>query len=375
METESSASDDGIAQAFERAAKWSATAGKPQARATIPLIAPDVPTFAEVDRRDLSEISDDIDVAILGAPYEGYIARDRDTVYAPGTVPRHHHDFYSRSGAWDAPNAIRAGSVFYSFRHSNGFLMERATEIGARARVVDLGNLDVDHTDADYVVETISDATHRVASVGAVPILLGGDHSISFPSVLGIAKATGKRIGVISMDAHLDLSWQPSFSHSSQWARLMEAGVLRPEDFVLVGSRGVRNDPTWVKAAEELGVNYFTMDAIEQRGVVRVMRDAIAIALASADILYLSVDIDVVDPAFCPAQKYPDSGGLTTREIIAAVREAAGSRLCGMDLCCLGPTYDIEGLGSILAARTILEGIAGVALAGPVLKGSGSAPR
>lgn len=360
---QAAAERQGIADAFGRAQDWLDRQGKPQARRVLPLIEPEVPTFAEVPRASLDELPDDTDVVIVGAPYEGYIARDRQTVYAPGTVPLHHHDNYSRSGAWEAPNAIRQGSLFYSFGHSNGYLIERSIEIGGELGVVDVGNLDVHHADSGRVIHTISAATEHIASRGAVPMLLGGDHSISYPAVMGIAAATGKRIGVISMDAHLDLSWEPEFSHSSQWARLMEAGILQPENLVLVGSRGVRNNQAWVQAAKELDISYFSMAAIDERGIVDVIKEAVAKALTSADLVYLSIDIDVVDPASCPAQKYPDAGGLTSREIISAVQEATRDRLCGMDVCCLGPAYDVQSTGALLAARLILEGLSNLALA------------
>jgi agmatinase len=333
-------------------------------RRIAPLIAPDTPTFAETSPGTLDRIPDGVGAVVMGAPYEGYIPKDRHTNYAPGTVPTPDPgELYSRAGAYDAPRAIRQASMIYSFEHSGGRLAERGVEIARELGVVDCGDVCGRHEADQTVIDRISQATATVSASGAVPVVIGGDHAISYPALLGIAEATRKRIGVLVLDAHLDLSWTPRFSHSSQWARAMEDGILRPENLVMLGTRGVRNDAASFEVARRLGITYFPMSEIDRRGIGTVVEQAVQEAMSGTELLYLSFDIDVMDPSACPGQKYPDPGGLLTREAIAVIRAVADQRLCGMDLCCLSPVYDPDAVGAMVGARMLLEVLGGLAAA------------
>ena len=141
----------------------------------------------------------------------------------------------------------------------------------------------------------------------------------------------------------------------------MEAGYLRPEDLAIVGIRGFRNPSVFGEVARELGVPYWTLPAIDEKGIVACVREAVDAVAGQADFLYLSFDVDVMDPAFLPAQKYPEPAGLTAREAVRGLRLGPwrqGPPLCGFDLACLAPRYDVNGLGSQLAARFAVEVIA-----------------
>jgi arginase family enzyme len=137
----------------------------------------------------------------------------------------------------------------------------------------------------------------------------------------------------------------------------MEAGYLQPENFALIGIRGLRNGMSWHEAAEELGIRYWTLWDVEEQGIAAVMAAAIKAVAKGCDLLYLSLDLDVIDPAFLPAQKYPDPGGLTARETLRALRIAVDTspRLAAFDMACLGPDFDVNGLGAQLAARCAVE--------------------
>ena len=118
-----------------------------------------------------------------------------------------------------------------------------------------------------------------------------------------------------------------------------------------------------VEASQELGVPFWTLWDIETNGIEAVMREAVEQVTEGCDYLYVSLDLDVIDPAFLPAQKYPDPAGMTAREILRGIRYAIdnGPELIGFDMACLGPDFDFNGLGAQLAARCAVEAIGGYA--------------
>ena len=349
--------------AFGRAGELARQAPARVERRSEALLARDVPTFIEVPLVGLDDRLEGYDAVVLGAPFEGFIVKDPRTFYPQGTAPPPGSDIYSRPGAYEAPEAIRKASVFYSLDHSNGFMAEKGFQLGERVRVGDAGDLPLRECGPEEALELTSAAVERIVRAGAVPLVIGGDHLVSLFVVAGIHAATGKRIGVITYDAHLDLSWEPRYWAGSQWARAMELGALDPRNLVQIGVRGLRNSVFWQHAAEELGVRYYSMAEVDRVGLEEVNRQAIERARDGAELLYVSLDADAFEPAVCPAQKYPEPGGFTARELLRSLEQvaASGDGLCGFDFCCLGPAYDVDCYGSALAARCLVEVLAGLA--------------
>ena len=162
---------------------------------------------------------------------------------------------------------------------------------------------------------------------------------------------------MLIFDSHLDLHPSPPLWAGSQWRTLIEEGYLRPEDIVIVGPRGVRQSRHEIEFAREQGVQVIPLQHIDDRGL-----DAVAVTIISSlqdvESVYISLDIDVVDPAFCPAQKYPDAAGLAPREILTLMRRATADKpIAGFDLCCFSPRYDENQRGALLAARFALEAV------------------
>ncbi len=174
-----------------------------------------------------------------------------------------------------------------------------------------------------------------------------------YVGVRAVARHRKGKIAVIKFDSHYDLAREPRFWAGSQWMPLMEEGFIEPESLALVGIRGLRNRTMLHEIAKELGIPYWTLDDIDHRGIEAIIAEAIAKVAANADYVYVSLDLDVIDPAFLPAQKYPEPAGLTAREIVRAICKIAkdGPPICGFDMACLGPDYDLNGLGAQLAAR------------------------
>ncbi|WP_206446177.1 arginase family protein [Agrococcus sp. KRD186] len=327
------------------------------------LIAPGVPTFAEVEHATLAE-ADKFDALVYGVPYEGFVVKDPRNFYPQGTAPCPGHDVYSRPGAYDAPRAIRQASKFYSIDHSNWLLPERGgLTLGEHVRVGDLGDAPIGQQSMEEILTWLPAEIAQIAAAGTVPLILGGDHSVSLPTIAGIYQAKGKKLGVITYDAHYDLSWYPKYWAGSQWARAMELGALDPKNLVHLGIRGVRNSQFWHAAAKQLQTNVYTIDDFDKRGVEAVSQEARERALDGVDALYVSIDVDVFDPAALPAQKYPEVGGLDTREMLRSLRTVLGDgrELVGFDFSCLGPAYDHQHHGSAVAGRCYVEVIAAIA--------------
>jgi agmatinase len=284
-----------------------------------------------------------VDVAIIGAPFDDMVTH--------------------RPGARFGPRAIREA------QYSSGALnsLQLGVEPFAELTVVDAGDANIVPASHERGHAMIYRKVREVAASGAVPIVLGGDHSITWPSATAVAEVRlPGSIGIVHFDAHADTS--PDYhgqiaSHGSPMRRLIESGAVQGRNFVQVGLRGYW-PPTDVLAwMREHGLRYHFMTEIEDRGAEAVVADAIAEALDGPDSIYLSVDIDVVDPGLAPGTGTPEPGGLLTRELLRAVRQIVGAvDLAGMDIVEVSPPYDWAESTAMIANRAALEAISALAV-------------
>ena len=283
----------------------------------------------------------------MGVPYEGVLVGDRHTLYPPGSRPP--ESFYARHGADAAPDAIRRTSVIYSLEHDGGVAAELDfVRLSDELCLVDAGN---------HSLDSCEQLARSVAEAAGVTIALGGDHLVPLPLIRGLQHGHPRRLAVVVLDSHLDLHAAPPLWAGSQWRTLIEEGLLEPSDLTIIGPRGVRHSPSEIEYARRHGVHVVPMREIDGRGLATVCTE-LTDRLREADAVYVSLDIDVVDPGFCPAQKYPDAAGLGPREVLAVMRAAAAAAtLAGFDLCCLSPRYDEGERGALLAARFALEAV------------------
>jgi agmatinase len=212
----------------------------------------------------------------------------------------------------------------------------------------------------------IHEKVFRVASSGAMPIVLGGDHSITYPSAAAVARHVHPRaVGIVHFDAHADAAaeqWGSLIGHGTPMRRLVEEGWVDGRNFVQVGLRGYWPDRPTFDWMRERGFRWHTMVEIEERGAEAVIADAIAEALDGPEVVYLSVDIDVVDPGMAPGTGTPEPGGLLARELLRAVRQIVGQvELAGMDVVEVSPPYDQSEVTAMLAHRVVLEAVGALA--------------
>jgi agmatinase len=205
-----------------------------------------------------------------------------------------------------------------------------------------------------------------ILAAGAFPVVLGGDHSILHPDAGAAADHLGRgTVGVIHFDAHADDAeslFGVRRSHGTPVRLLVEEGSVRGEHVVQVGLRGYWPGPEEFAWAREQGLVWFTQGEVDERGLDEVVEETIRLAGRTT---WLSVDIDVVDPGSAPGTGAPEPGGLTPRELLRAVRRIGRQvDLCGMEVVEVSPPYDQADVTALLAHRTILEVLSGLALRG-----------
>jgi agmatinase len=325
----------------------------------------DVPTFMELPHAHDAAGLEGTGAAFLGMGFEG-VKIDSPHTYLPAlAAPAGPESIYYRTGADRAPEAVRRYSIHYSIHHAYGLFIEYAPDfyIFKHLAAVDAGDVPVVEGDAETSFARCEARTGEIVAAGAVPLVCGGDHAITLPVVRSVAAAMPGRLGIIHFDSHYDLAWDPPLFAGSQWAQILSLPNVEVRNFCQVGIRGLRQVPFEVEVAQELGHPVFTMADIDRLGIEPVVDAALERACEGTDGVYVSLDIDVVDPVCCPAQKYPEPAGLTSKQVIAALRRiGAAAEIKGFDLCCLGPQYDDRvGTGSHLAARFFVEVMASMA--------------
>ena len=238
-------------------------------------------------------------------------------------------------------------------------------EAGDILSIVDYGDVAVDNDSTERSMKHVRDIVREIAETGAVPMIVGGDHSLEYPNVAALADVYGKeKVSVIHFDSHYDAWWGGShlISHGAPVYRLINEGHVRAADYIQVGLRSSGPDKTGFAWMREQGMRYHTMAEIEQRGWDAVLDRVVKEASEDGRKLHISFDIDVLDPAFTPATGTPVPGGITMREAITIVRRlCAESNVVGFDLVelhpALDPTYKTT-LNSAYIIKACLTGLA-----------------
>ena len=309
------------------------------------MYGPDV-TFLGVPRCDLGDPATftGADVVIIGAPY------DAGTSY--------------RAGARFGPHAIRT-TDYLAHDGSRPHLALRVDPL-MEMRVVDAGDLEMAGVEGKAALDVLERAVRQVADAGAVPLVLGGDHTITWPDVTGVARARGwGRVSVIHFDAHADtgdVQFGSLVGHGLPMRRLIESGACRGDRFVQIGLRGYWPEPPTLRWMAEQRMRSFEMRELVTRGLDDVLAEAFRIVLDDCDGVFVSVDLDVVDPGMAPGTGTPEPGGITGRQLLDAVRRI-GIELpvVGVDVVEVAPAYDSADITAFLANRVVLELLSGVA--------------
>ena len=277
--------------------------------------------WADLSQTDFTPA--DSDFSVLGVPYDGAAC--------------------ARKGAALGPERIRFWST-----HLTPFSEDR-TRLGD-IRISDLGDIAIRDQERDF--ETVRE---RVAGLPNVPIVLGGDHSISIPVFQAQRQRyQDQRLGVLWVDAHPDLCdvfTGSRLSHACVLRRALESGI-EPGDVCLVGLRSWEEQE--IDLIENGGLNVYTAALIAERGMKSIASSAYS-KLSRCDAVHISLDIDCLDPAFAPGTGIPEAGGLTSREVITLIKSMQGLPLVGLDLVEVAPPLDPSEATIFAALKIIME--------------------
>jgi len=231
--------------------------------------------------------------------------------------------------------------------------------------IVDYGDIAIDNNSTERSMKHVREKVREIAATGAIPIIIGGDHSLEYPNVAAMADIHGKeKVSVIHFDSHYDAWWGGPhlIDHGLPVYRLIMEGHVRAADYIQVGLRAAGPDESGFKWMREQGMRYHTMAEVEKRGWLSVLDRIIAEASEDGRKIHISFDIDVLDPAFATATGTPVPGGLTMRESIMIVRRLCSeSNVISFDLVefhpALDPTYK-SALNSVYIVKACLTGLA-----------------
>jgi agmatinase len=306
---------------------------------------PDV-TFLGVPRCDLDDPATyaDADVVVLGAPFDGGTSHRPGTRFGPAAIRT--QDYLPQDGS----------------RPSLALRTDGLRDL----RVVDAGDVEMFSGDIEVALPALEAAVERVARSGAIPVVLGGDHSIAFPDAKGVANVLGHgRVSMVHFDAHADtgnIEFGSLWGHGQPMRRLIESGALRGDRFLQIGLRGYWPPPSTLDWMADQRMRSYEMAEIGRRGLDACLTEAFATAVDECEGVFLSVDIDVCDPGHAPGTGTPEPGGLTSRQLLDAVR-----RVClelpvvGIDVVEVSPPYDHADVTAALANRVVLESLCAIA--------------
>ncbi len=303
-------------------------------------------TFAGVPRADLDEPGSfsNAGAVILGAPFDG------------GTS--------HRPGARFGPQAIR----FTDYLAHDGMRPHLALGVDPLTElpVVDAGDVPMLPGEIEQALRRLEQAVTTIAQAGPIPVVLGGDHTITFPDATGVARHIGwGRLALVHFDAHADTAdtqYGSLYGHGTPMRRLIESGAVRGDRFFQIGLRGYWPPEDVLDWMAGQNMRSYEMTEVVERGLNTCLDEVFELAMDGCDAVFLSVDIDVVDPGSAPGTGTPEPGGLSARALLDAVRRVASELpLGGVDVVEVSPPYDHSEITAYLANRVVLEALSAIA--------------
>jgi agmatinase len=285
----------------------------------------------------------EFDVAIVGVPH------DSGTTYRPGT----------RFG----PQGIRRISALYT-----PYNYEMGVDLREQITLCDVGDIFTIPANNEKSFDQISKGIAHVFASGAFPIILGGDHSIGFPTLRGVCRHLGdKKVGIIHFDRHVDTQEidLDERMHTCPWFHATNMANAPAHNLVQLGIGGWQVPREGVKVCRERGTNVLTVTDICEMGLEAAAQFAIERATDGTDCVYISFDIDCIDAGFVPGTGWPEPGGLLPREALKLLELIVRNvPVCGLELVEVSPPYDISDMTSLMACRVICDTMAHLVVSG-----------
>jgi agmatinase len=280
--------------------------------------------------------AEECDVGILGIPF------DTATV--------------SRRGSRWGPQGVRNGLVQMT-SYEPGLDVDLRDGI----RVVDFGDVDVVHTNLRETHSRVEAVVNEICRRGIIPLIIGGDHGLSYPVAKGLCNAVDGNVGVIYFDAHPDLrlARHGEVSSGTAFRRMLDelpSRQIRPENMVAVGIGGWHNARVWIDHAKSVGMHIVTAREIHRHGIEDVMQQALRWASSGVTAIHVSVDVDCLDAAFAPGTNVPAQGGLSSFQLLEGVFIAGRSALVrSFDLMEVAPPLDSANVTSFVGASILMQ--------------------
>jgi agmatinase len=272
------------------------------------------------------------DVAILGAPFDG------GTTYRPGT----------RFG----PQGIRKISALYG-----SYSFELGVDLRESITIGDLGDIFTIPGNIEKTFDQITKAVSHVYSSGAFPVILGGDHSIGFPTTRGVSQNLEGNLGIIHFDRHVDTQETDldERMHTTPWFHATDLPNVPPQNLVQIGIGGWQAPRPGVKVGRERGTTILTVTDCVEMGIEAAAERALEVAWKGAEAVWLSFDVDCLDAAFVPGTGWPEPGGFLPREVLKFIQLIAERPLAGIEVVECSPPYDNAEITALISSRVICD--------------------
>jgi agmatinase len=269
---------------------------------------------------------------VLGVPL------DAGTTYRPGT----------RVG----PQGMRQISALYGT-----YSCELAVDLRETITICDLGDVFTIPGNIEKSFDQIDKATGHVYASGALPVVLGGDHSIGYPTVRGVARNLDGRLGIIHFDRHVDTQETDldERMHTTPWFHATDIPNVPAKNLVQLGIGGWQAPRPGVKVCRERETTIMTVNDCVDMGLDVAVERALEVAWDGADAVWLSFDVDCLDAAFVPGTGWPEPGGFLPREVLKLVRGVAARGLAGLEIVECSPPYDNAEITSLMGVRVIAD--------------------
>jgi agmatinase len=328
---------------YKREMQWALDMGLPGAES---LEDRSIPTFSRGEKPHFAGINTFLkapyvenvrdvgkyDAAVLGVPFDG------GATFRPG----------ARFG----PQGLRRISALYT-----PYNYETGVDLREQMTLCDAGDVFAIPGNLEKAFDQITRGVAHVFSSGALPIIIGGDHSIGFPCVRGIAQCTSKRIGIIHFDRHLDTQAKDMDErmHTTPWYWATNLPNVPAKNLVQLGIGGWQVPRAGAEVARDRATNVLTIDDIEKYGPEKTAEIALDLAWQDVDAVYISFDIDCVDCGFVPGTGWPEPGGFLPREVLRILGLVVAQGICGLEVVEVSPPYDTADITSLFGTRVIVD--------------------
>ncbi len=272
------------------------------------------------------------DIAVLGAPHDG------------GTT--------NRSGTRFGPQGMRRISALYGT-----YSFELGVDLRESVTIADVGDIFTIPGNIEKTFDQITKGVSHVFASGAFPVVLGGDHSIGYPTVRGVAEHLAGNLGIIHFDRHVDTQETDldERMHTTPWFHATDIANVPARNLVQLGIGGWQAPRPGVKVCRERETTIMTVNDCVNMGIQRAAETALEVAWDGAEAVWLSFDVDCLDAAFVPGTGWPEPGGFLPREALELVQRIAAPGLAGMEIVECSPPYDNAEITALLGVRVICD--------------------